>query len=129
MRLKTPEYLINNSEIADIIENKKKSYFYDILSNIDGININEGEISFYTREINREINEKYILSIYNDLRVLYGLKPVKQLGKKIVSTILVKIAKELEYEIENSRKYYAVSDTKRTTQGHYRLFSHSVDST
>ena len=110
-------YYLNDIK-PDNIEKLRQIKFESILKQLKGITFKNGEVSFYCNEVNTTENEEKIKSSYRYLRNLFDLKPYKQLPKKKVSSLLVRLFKKQGYNLFNTRKYCRDGD-KITTQGFY----------
>jgi hypothetical protein len=125
MRKKQILFFYNYNIRPDEIQNIQVAEFKKIINDLDGVTVKNDTIEFYPMTINNDKNEKYITNKYDYLRNVFDLKPYKQLPKKKISSLLVRLLKIQGYEIQNSRKYYR-DKSKISTQGFYIAKSTSL---
>lgn len=118
MRRKQLEWLYINNINPQEVMNMRIKEFSKLINQLENIHFKNNEISFYCLDINTEKNINIVEENYDYLRNLFDLKPIKQLPKKKVSSLLVRLLKILKYDVINTRKYYKNSG-RISTQGYY----------
>lgn len=114
-------YLLNNSIDLNKLTYLRISTAPNWFDTLEGMKKTDNGYEFYTPDLNTEANIVNLLSIYERLRMIYGLKSQNVLPQKAVSSVVLRVAKILGYTVKNKRKFKRVDADTITTVGFYYL--------
>tara|TARA_R100000951_G_scaffold15271_1_gene12024 strand:- start:4111 stop:4485 length:375 start_codon:yes stop_codon:yes gene_type:complete len=114
-------YLLTNSIDLDKLNYLRSSTAPAWFETLEGIKKTEKGYEFYTPDLNTSANRENLFSIYERLRMIYGLKSLNVLPHKAVSSVVIRLAKILGYRAYNKRKFKRIDADTTTTVSFYYL--------